>query len=80
MVVRLATTCAVNAYHCEFESAHGEKYSIQYYAIKFVNDLRFSLGTPGCFINKTYSVDINEIFPITTKVVSSKHLNTGLMG
>ena len=39
----------------------------------------FSLDTPVCFIDKTNSHDINEILPITTKVVSSKHLNTGSM-
>jgi hypothetical protein len=33
---------AINSYHqkcCEFESRSGEVYSIQYFVIKFVNDL-----------------------------------------
>jgi hypothetical protein len=36
-------------------SAHGEVYSIQYYVIKFVSDLKhvsgFHLGTPASSIN-----------------------------
>jgi len=43
MVVRFTTTCTISAYHherCEFEPRSGEVYSIQYYVIKFVSDLR----------------------------------------
>ena len=43
MVVGFITTYAISAYyhwHCEFESRTGEVYSIQYYVIKFVSDLR----------------------------------------
>ena len=35
--------CKIGVYHhlcCEFESPHGEAYSIQHYMIKFVSDLR----------------------------------------
>jgi hypothetical protein len=42
MVVGFTTTYAISAYHherCQFESAHGEVYSIQHYVIKFVSDL-----------------------------------------
>ena len=41
MVVGLTTTNASSAYYhlsCEFESAHGDVYSIQYHVIKFVSD------------------------------------------
>ena len=47
MVVEFATTCAIIAYHhlsCEFEPIHGEVYSIKYYVIKFVSDLRQVCG------------------------------------
>ena len=43
MVFGFPTTCAISAYHhqcCEFEARSGEVYSIQYYVIKFVSDLR----------------------------------------
>jgi hypothetical protein len=41
MIVGLTTTNASSAYYhlsCEFESAHGDVYSIQHYVIKFVSD------------------------------------------
>jgi hypothetical protein len=43
MVVGFITTCVISAYDqysCEFESRHGEAYSIQHYMITFVSDLR----------------------------------------
>ena len=43
MVVGFTTTYAISAYHhyrCDFEPRSGEVYMIQYYVIKFVNDLR----------------------------------------
>ena len=43
MVVGFTATYAISAYHLkrfEFESCHGEVYSIQHYVIKFVVDLR----------------------------------------
>ena len=42
IVVGFITTYAINAYHycCEFESHSGQVYSVQYYVIKFVSDLR----------------------------------------
>ena len=43
MVVGFATTCAISAFTTEIVSSnpvHGEVYSIQCYAIKFVSDLR----------------------------------------
>jgi hypothetical protein len=43
MVVGFTTTLAISAYHhwsWEFESAHGEVYSIQQYVIKLVSDFR----------------------------------------
>ena len=43
MVVGFTTTCAISAYYQVVRSnpVHGEVYSIQYYAIQFVRDLRF---------------------------------------
>ena len=43
MVVGFTTTYAISTYQhlrCEFESRSGEVYSIHYYTIKFVSDLR----------------------------------------
>jgi hypothetical protein len=43
MVVGFITTYAISAYHhkrCEIESHSSEVYSIQYYVIKFVSELR----------------------------------------
>jgi hypothetical protein len=43
MVVRFIAAYAISFfdhYRCEFESRSGEVYSIQYYIIKFVRDLR----------------------------------------
>ena len=43
MLVGFTTTCAISVPHhwCgEFESSHGEVYSIQHYVIKFISDLR----------------------------------------
>ena len=43
VVIGLIATYAIGAYHhqrCQFESCSGEVYSIQYYVIKFVRDLR----------------------------------------
>ena len=43
MLVGFITTYATSAYHhkrCEFESHSSEVYSIQYYVIKFVSELR----------------------------------------
>jgi len=43
MVDGFTTTYAISAYHhssCEFESLSGKVYSMQYYVIKFVSDLR----------------------------------------
>jgi len=61
MVVGLTTTCATSS-----NPADDEVYSIQYYVIKFVGDLRY---VGGCFwvllwvsfTNKTYIHDITEI-------------------
>ena len=42
MVVEFTTTYAISAHHylsCEFVSRSGEVYLIQFYVIKFVNDL-----------------------------------------
>ena len=47
MVVGFTTTCAISSYHhliVSSNSAHGEVYSIQHYAIKFVSDLRHVAG------------------------------------
>jgi hypothetical protein len=51
------------SYSCEFESAHGEVYSIQHYVIKRLARGRwFSPGTPVSFTNKTDHHDITEIY------------------
>ena len=57
----LITTKLVNS-----NSVHGELYSIQYYVIKFVSDLRRSVVFSRCSTtvtstNKTDSHDITEI-------------------
>jgi hypothetical protein len=46
VVVRFTTTYAVSANHHsrEFETPHGEVYSIQHYVIKFISDLRQASG------------------------------------
>ena len=66
MVVGFKTTYANGAYHhwcCEFEYRSGR--GVQYYVIKFVNDLRqvvgFSPSTPVSSTNKTDYHDITEI-------------------
>jgi hypothetical protein len=41
---------------------HGEVYSIQYYVIKFVSDLRQVDGSPVSLTNKNDHHDITEIF------------------
>ena len=45
---------------------HGEEYSMQYYGIQFVSDLRqvggFSPGTPVSSANKTKLHDVIEIY------------------
>jgi len=46
---------------CEFESRSGEVYSIQYYVIKFINDLRVGGFLRVSFNNKTDRHDITEI-------------------
>ena len=64
MVVRFTTTHAISAYYhkcSDFESRLGEMYSIQHYVIKFVSDLRFSLGTLVSYTSKSYRHDIAEI-------------------
>ena len=68
-VVRFITSHAISAYHhkrCEIESHSSEVYSIQYYVIKFVGDLRqgrlYSLSTPASSTNKTDCHNITEIF------------------
>ena len=47
MVVGFTTTCTISAYHTKVVSSnpfHGEVYSIQHYAIKFVSDLWWVCG------------------------------------
>jgi len=64
MVFGFTTTYAISAYHhypCEFDSRYGEVHSMQYYAIKFVSDLRQVVGTPVSSTNKTDRHDITEI-------------------
>jgi hypothetical protein len=56
----------ISAFFSEFEFRSGEMYSIQYYVIKFLSDLRLAgglfLGTPVSSTNKTsrYICDIVE--------------------
>jgi hypothetical protein len=70
MVVWFKTTCAISAYAITTKVVrsnlvHGEVYSIQHYAIKFVSDFQqdggFSPGTPVSPTNKTDRNDITEI-------------------
>jgi hypothetical protein len=68
MVVGFTTTCMISVYHPKVVSsnpAHGEVYSIQYYVIKFVSDLRliggFYPGTPVSSTDKTDRYDIAEL-------------------
>jgi hypothetical protein len=56
--------------------AHGEAYSIQYYVIKFVSDLRqwFSPSIPVSSTNKTDRHDIAEILlKVTLNTITPKH-------
>ena len=84
-VVRFITSHAISAYHhkrFKFESHSSEEYSIQYYVIKFVSDLRqgwlYSLGTPASSTNKTDCHNITEILlkvvlnTLTLILISSK--------
>ena len=68
MVVGFTTTCMISVYHTKVRSsnpAHGAVYSIQYYVIKFVSDLRqiggFFPATPVSSTNKTDRYDIAEL-------------------
>jgi hypothetical protein len=55
MIAGIRTTCATSAYH-------GEVYSIQYYVIKFVSDLRqIGVFSPVSFTNKTDRLAITVI-------------------
>jgi len=84
-VVRFITSHAISAYHhkrFKFESHSSEEYSIQYYVIKFVSDLRqdrlYSLGTPASSTNKTDCHNMTEILlkvvlnTLTLILISSK--------
>jgi hypothetical protein len=63
-----STTCAISAYHhlsCEFESRPWQEvYSIQYYVIKFVSDLR----QVGCFLRVLW-------FPPSIKLMATIYWN-----
>ena len=67
MLVGFTTTYAISAYHhkcCEFEPYSGEVYSIQYYVIKFVSDLRQVCD----FLSSTNKTDCHDIAEILLKV------------
>ena len=77
MVVGLTTTCTISVYHHKVVSsnpAHGEVYSIQFYVIKFVSDLRQVsdfLRVLRCPPQITLTATITEIlFKVTLNIIT----------
>ena len=62
-------------------SVHGEVYSIQYYVIKFVSDLRQVGGfffSPGTMVSSTNNTDCRDITEILLKVALNTINQTNL--